>query len=690
MEYGMLSAGYSTDTSDDEELFAGDISDTSDDEGSDDNTSAATKGSAAKNHQAIDSKKIIAQWEEFKAQKSFAILLRRYAAHKVTEEIIQTNFILYAIGLSVYNSAAVSDVYRKKKKEILPENKITLLDAKVKERKQKIYKVLVASLRPPIANIYNAEKLKKITKIFDDFIKHNKAALLKYAEKIAKDHREFFRIKRMAKRSELSRKMQKLSAKLLDYIQEQENLAWSGSKLGKVNRTNLKTFLNQPCLLEECIRFVKKVVDEAGHDNCLGRLLDYLNNLQGEGTEAEHIIVKGELRQIFGKILELGESSSEKDESIESFITNNWDELLLDVFDQLKEDANNEKYDWFVNILKTSAYDFEVWGLIKDAIALSHEEMFDFIAAHYTAEAISNRYVEEINNAKIYTNNRGRLAGGVQLTAFPPKEHIANLRLSQRSQRRICANLAGRGIGDASTISWHIGAFEVEETLKISSVNIAQTDLVPSLGAYANKENGTGVDGKEKNNRSVLNDINNLKTALSCDDSRIAKILQYSYFGNSYAKPAGYDDIIQKHKKTISSISILIFGTEVRRYLGSIPTHVMLLQTIVDKKLSWQDALTENAASGQPADISGQPAAMPMSMVGAAPAARAMQQQFNSFFSAKYDYRASDSSTKLDTAKLMVANERLFKLYSKSSGEKRKREEIVTDLCASVAEGYGI
>lgn len=270
---------------------------------------------------------------------------------------------------------------------------------------------------------------------------------------------------------------------------------------------------------------------------------------------------------------------------------------------------------------------------------------------------------------------------------MPPKEHVANLRLSQRSQRRICANLAGRGIGDASTIAWNISAFEVEETLKISSVNIAQTDLVPSLGTYANKKNGTDVDGKKKKNRSVLNDINNLKTKLSCDDSKIAKILQYSYFGNSYAKPAGYDDIIKNHKKIISSIIILIFGTEVRRYLGSIPTHVMLLQTIADQKLSWQDALTMN-------QVSGQPAMMPMSMADgvAVRAARAMQRQFNSFFSTKYNYEGESASLpsgkKSYTATLMIAHAGLFSSYGK--GKKGSRENLITDLCNMVAKSYGI
>lgn len=231
--------------------------------------------------------------------------------------------------------------------------------------------------------------------------------------------------------------------------------------------------------------------------------------------------------------------------------------------------------------------------------------------------------------------HRPTLGKSYLMTSSNPYSFLANLRLANRSQKRLALNLKG-ALFNTDTVSrtWQLSSPKTRDTQVLETQQITSTfgrrDIIENLGSY----------------EKVYNAINQLKKYFedseeNVSDVTIAKWLREIYQGKTpdiNSLQSDHAVIIQK----LQTITYLLFGCEATRNPAMHVINQMLLDLIIhDENWSFEEAFT-GKHDGK--SVNRDPRRMPMAPEGAVAVARGLESDYRKFMPYPYFYYGVEES----------------------------------------------
>lgn len=265
-------------------------------------------------------------------------------------------------------------------------------------------------------------------------------------------------------------------------------------------------------------------------------------------------------------------------------------------------------------------------NLLKSIYQVSWNNI-EIILRHHVATALK-KYLTDEFSAML----RPTLGRSCVLASDNPFAFYANLRLSNRSQRRNIKNLTYADI-QSDTVSrvWRLIAaadadLDVLESQELLSKSLGRKDLVEGLGNYEKVF-------------EIITDIKYIfnKQNKTINDGTIAGWLRKIFLGKPVTLSlSDLDNNIILHK--LQAITFLILGCECARNPGMIIINQMLLDLIInDSSWTFETAFTTSSPL------------MPMVAEGAVSTARALDAQYRAKMPMPYQYPGYEDDAKIES-----------------------------------------
>ncbi|MFN8770534.1 MAG: hypothetical protein ACK5Z5_09145 [Neisseriaceae bacterium] len=265
---------------------------------------------------------------------------------------------------------------------------------------------------------------------------------------------------------------------------------------------------------------------------------------------------------------------------------------------------------------------------------------------------ILNDYIHNIFHTKLTfaINSRTRRTLG-NYHGFDPNgftSFMSHVRLSNRSQIREIKNYKNISPSEANTFYpkesmyrvWTLFSSRALERLGVYSSNQrgSRKDMVDNAGSY--KEVSSILIGYKNYFNEIIPEFINDSLIATWIKEIIRGEDELTKIDEGYYKMMFDKHKVNKLKEKLVGITYLLFGCEVARNPASIPIHHMMLDLIIDGRLSWSDALTATSNNNL-----GNGGRMPMSAKGAIAAGRRLNSKFASYLPWAYNYPGSDKDS---------------------------------------------
>ncbi|MCD6034643.1 MAG: hypothetical protein K0R63_384 [Rickettsiales bacterium] len=284
--------------------------------------------------------------------------------------------------------------------------------------------------------------------------------------------------------------------------------------------------------------------------------------------------------------------------------------------------------------------------------------------------------------------------------------HLANLRLSNRSERRAVRQMQaeqGQHIdGEMYHRSWRFGnldylALETHEITKRGG----RTDLVNNLANYKDIADQL-TQLRENINRGL-----EAKNKTKIGDPTLARAIKSIVQGDGFAAltykngnpvPLTSSDF-KLLRKNLVNVAYLLFGTEAVRNPSSLVLHPMLLDLVIANEMSWKKALSHTEYETQ---FGG--GMMPMSMgsykkegketkqqAQPVPCARALQDTYEDYLPWKYRYPGESQNDTRKTEELVRREAELTKTWvEKYASDKQTFSEKISAIRENAKKYFGL
>lgn len=285
-------------------------------------------------------------------------------------------------------------------------------------------------------------------------------------------------------------------------------------------------------------------------------------------------------------------------------------------------------------------------------------------------------------------------------------QHLANLRLSNRSQKRAIQQMQceqGPAIdGETYNRSWQFGGLEYValETHEITKHG-SRTDLVENLANY--KEIADTLTTLRENINKKLAAAHQSKIG----DRALAKAIKSIVQGEGFSQLLRIDGTVaplepgdfKVLRKHLVNLTYLLFGTEAVRNPSALVLHPLLLDLVIDGTMSWKKALSHAEYETQYGG-----GMMPMSMgsykkegsdkkqtAEPVPCARALQDAYADVLPWAYRYPGEAQKNEEKTSELIRREEALAKTWvEKYAPQKQNFTDKMDAIRQSARTFYGI
>jgi hypothetical protein len=554
------------------------------------------------------------QWQQFSAA-TLPRLLSLFAVESVQKHYLEKAFYLHWLGLSIFNRVAVRAIYRQVMPQQLPPTEIAW---PVEER---LITWITKALEATIDEVF----------LLPTFFRSKERAALKIkfatevanlAKRLAQNKVKLLRCLNNPKRffDLYGTELNALFAKLSEYIStltiHSRHETITAKKLA-----GLKSFKDYIFP-----RIKAELVDYAKRYDTLGDLKDDLEDL----PEDE------DLEPIYRCLLDVlpTENSNSDDEGDEEdnqeatiFLDSPTDEVIATLLDEHESslvlaecqrlvDDDDEVGESITGLLWQFAYCSDCTEPQKQAVRkfLKIESTrYQWLIADRLARAEIS-LLENLSSTKPFAIDRSILNRRYAHRITGSNDLFAGVRLSNRSQQRLIRNMKDTkaGTGDISTALWQFPGMTIQETQTVTS-NLARTDVVEPKDSYPTL--ATKIEKSKLKDKKIAQEIRHIvhTGGLLSDQGQSAKLLFI--------------------------LAYMLFGVEVARNPACIIVHQMMLDLIINGKLTWKTVFNDTSLAF------GGGGKMPMSMdEKAVQSARYLQNLFNPFMPHHYFYPGSAST----------------------------------------------